>query len=481
MRGLLTTAVATTLLALVGLEAQQPATPKDAAKDGTTELHWAVHRDDVDAVDRIIRAGADVNATNRYGHMPLALAALNGHAIITERLLQAGANPNAPLPGGETLLMTAARTGNPDVVKALLARGADVNATEPTTGQTPLMWAAAESHSASVKALLAAGADVRARSKGNRTAFFFAVRKGDIESVRALIAAGVNVDETLEPELVPSCIDCPELPPGTTFAPRGDTMLVLAIVNGHFELADVLLQNGADPNAAGTRWAPLHALARVRNYEDAQYPAPVPTGRLDSLELARRLIARGADVNARAMTRTAGRPGGDQNYVEFMGATPFFLTAKAADIRFMRVLLGAGADPQTPTFEKTTPLMVAAGIGCVPGQWIEPESDVLQAAKLLVEELGADIQAVNVHGETALHGAAYRGANSVVQYLVDKGAKLDVKDNQGHTPLAVAEGVAKPLAIGGPPAIVMTSPHTVPLLKKLMSEALRHSGGQKPY
>ncbi|SRR5712691_1365534 len=450
---------------------QQGVDPNETEKDGTAALHWAVHNNEAAVVDLLLAGGAQVNAKNRYGMMPLALAVTNGNYAITERLLKAGADFRAQVPGTGTILLTAARIGNPEILKALLSAGADVNDAEPTSGQTALMWAAAEGHEAAVKVLLAAGADIWGRSYDNETPLFFAVRRGDIGSVDALLAAGADINERIDPEDTPNCDLCATFPPGTKISPLGDTMLVVALVNGHFELADFLLNKGADPNAAGTRWSPLHALARVRNYEETQYPAATATGNLDSLALAKRLLDHGANPNARATTMTAKRSNGDQNYVEFKGATPFLLAAKGADLPLMRLLLTAGADFATPTDERTTPLMVAAGIGCVTGQWLEPERDVLQAVKLLVEELKVDVNAINDRGETALHGAVYRGADSVVEYLVDKRAKLDTKDVEGKTPLDIAvDGAHRPINIGGPRIILFRFPdHTAVLLRRLMA------------
>jgi ankyrin repeat protein len=438
--------------------------PNSADPDGTTALHWAVQMDRLDMVEPLISAGAKVNATNRWGVTPLALAVTNGNAPITQALLKAGADPRHAVPATGTPLLTAARSGNPDVIKALLAAGVNPNEAEETSGQTALMWAAANDHPAAVKTLLAAGAEVGKLSPKNETALFFAVRTGDIAMVDALLAAGADVNGRTP-------ADEPKL------SPLGDTMLVTAIVNGHFALADFLLNKGADPNAAGTRWPPLHALVRIRNYEESQYPAPkTAEGDLDSLELARRLLAHGADPSARAATKTARRNPGDMNYTEFKGATPFFLAAKAGDIPMMRLLLAAKADYTTPIDEHTTPLMVAAGVGCVPGQWIDQERDVLAAVKLLVEELKADVNAVNDRHETVLHGAVCRGADLVIQYLVDKGAKLDVKDVEGKTPLDVAlDGIFRGDSIGTPPVIVLKFPeHTQVLIKKLTAE---HSAG----
>jgi len=306
------------------------------------------------------------------------------------------------------------------------------------------------------------------QSKKNETALFFAVRTGDIALVDELLAAGAEVNARTPP-------DEPKL------SPVGDTMLVTAIVNGHFALADHLLNKGADPNAAGTRWPPLHALVRIRNYEESQFPPPkTADSDLDSLELAKHLLAHGADPSAKAVTKTARKNPGDMNYTEFKGATPFFLAAKAADIPMMRLLLSAKADYATPIDEHTTPLMVAAGVGCVPGQWLEPERDVFAAVKILVEELQADVNTVNDRHETALHGAVCRGADSVIQYLVDKGAKLDVKDVEGKTPLDVAlDGIFRGDSIGTPPVIVLKFPeHTQILMKKLTTEHSANSASR---
>jgi ankyrin repeat protein len=442
--------------------------PNSADPDGTTALHWAVQTDRLDLVEALISAGGKVKVTNRWGVTPLALAVTNGNPAITRALLKAGADPRAPVPGTGTPLLTAARSGNPDVIKALLAAGVKADEAEESSGQTALMWAAAEDHPAAVKTLLAAGADVRKMSRKNETALFFAVRTGDIALADALLTAGADVNGRTP-------ADQPKL------SPVGDSMLVTAIVNGHFGLADFLLNKGADPNAAGTRWPPLHALVRIRTYEESQYPPPkTAEGDLDSLELARRLLAYGADPNARAATKTARRNPGDMNYTEFKGATPFFLAAKAGDLPMMRLLLSVKADYAASIDEHTTPLMVAAGVGCVPGQWIEPERDIFEAVKLLVDELKSDVNAVNDRHETALHGAVCRGADSVIQYLVDKGAKLDVKDREGMTPLDEAlNGLFRGDSIGSPPVIVLKFPeHTQILMKKLTAEHAAESGSR---
>ena len=449
---------------------QQHGNANEADLDGTTALHWGVEEQRLDIVQALLEAGADVNARNHLLVTPLAVALTTGDAAITEQLLKSGANPRVPVPEMGTALLAAAYTGNPEVLKALLKAGVDVNEPEPSTKQTALMLAAAAGHEAAVKALLAAGANSRVRSAKDESALFFAVRGGHIGVADALLAAGADVNER-------AAANAGGRKGGgggamNTKVP-GDTMLGVAIVNAHFAMANFLLSKGADPNAAGSNWMPLHALARIRDYEEMQYPPPmIVPGDLDSLELGKSLLAHGADPNARGTEAAVRRPGGDQNYKDLLGATPFFLAAKSGDVSYMRLLVSAKADVTIPEIDHTTPLMVAAGVGCVPGQWIETERDVLAAVKLLVEELSADVNAVNDHKETALHGAVCRGADSVIQYLVDKGARLDIKDEDGQTPLdQVVDGLNRAVSINGPRIIIFHFPeHTVALVKKLTEE-----------
>jgi ankyrin repeat protein len=418
--------------------------------DGTTALHWAVHRDDVEMVDLLLGAGAQVNAANRHGVAPLSLACTNGHAAIVGRLLKAGANVNAPLRGGETPLMTAARTGKADVIRALLAYGADPNAREGARGQTALMWAAAENNAGAIEVLVEAGADLKARTMNaaaaqaprpttgvfsaatgvaapaaargpSFTALLFAVQLGHLEAARALLDAGADANDAL---------------------PDGTSALVLAAMNGHWELGAFLVDRGADVNAAKQGWTALHQIARIRRTNIGFLPPPAGKGNLSSTELAKKLIARGADVNA-VMTRDFRD--GYRNRLNRIGATPFLLAAKSVDTELMRVLLASGADPLKPNADKTTPLMVAAGVdmwnpGEDGGSTPDHEPEALEAVKMLVE-LGNDVNAANDRGETALHGAAYRGAPSIAAYLVEKGATIDARSKQGWTPWTIANGV----------------------------------------
>jgi ankyrin repeat protein len=400
--------------------------------DGTTALHWAAHLSDIDTVKLLIEAGANVDAANRLGVRPLSLACEGGSAEIVERLLEAGADADA-VAGGDTALMTASRTGNVAAIQALLAYGADVNARESWRGQTALMWAAIENNGDAVRALVKGGADPGLRSQGGFTALLFAVRSGRIEAVRALLESGANVNDSM---------------------PDGTSALVLAIINAHYELAAVLADNGADVNADAQGWTPLHQLAWTRRPNGGlANPAAVATGALDSLELARRLLKHGAAPDARLKKdRNLGLD--DRHNLNRIGATPFLLAAKAGDVALMRVLVEHGADPLLPTEDHSTPLMVAAGVGVWNvGESAGTNEEALEAVKLALE-LGGDVTAANDFGYTALHGAAHRGANAIVELLASKGARLDApltKDGParggslawkaGWTPLAIADGV----------------------------------------
>ena len=429
--------------------------------DGTTALHWAAHRDDLVAVDLLISAGADVNATNDYGVTPLFLACTNVSAEVVARLLNAGADSEARTEG-ETALMTAVRTGSIDAVKLLIAHGADLGATELESGQTLLMTAAAEMHPSVVRLLLAEGVDVHARSVVGFTPLTFAVRAGDLESVKLLVAAGASANERL-----PSAQTAGETNAGDddNDTPAGTTALVLAIVNAHYELAEYLLEQGADPNADSEGQTALHALVSTMNWEGLGSPDAELTGAgsLDARDLLAVLLAAGANVNA-VMARAIGNgitTGFSVEPQAMFGVTPLWVAARAGDIRTMRVLAAQGADLHRGTEGGTTPLMVAAGVGFTDGATPGSEADALEAVKHLVER-GADIHHMQgtdpdctprnytggggsrnlpglVCGWTALHGAAVRGADSIVQFLVDQGARLDVQDKAGKTPLQVAE------------------------------------------
>jgi ankyrin repeat protein len=398
--------------------------------DGMSALHWAAQKDDEELARLLIRAGADANATNNYGITPLFLACQNGDSAIVEALLNAGANPNTRQLGQETVLMTAARTGDAKAVQALLAHGADVNARERRR-QTAVMWAAAEGHAEVVEELIKAGADFKTPLDSGFTPFFFAVREGRPAAVDVLLKAGVDVNEAMHPKHRAS-----------RGPQKGMTPLLMAVENGHFELAIHLVRAGADPNDQRAGYTALHNITWVRkpNHGEDEDGAPPPhgSGNLNSLQFVRQIVALGADLNA----RIAKAPGG-KGVLNQTGATPFLLAAHTADIDLLKLFLELGADPSIPTADGVTPLIAAAGVGTLAaGEVAGTEGEVLEVMDWLVK-LGADVNAVDRNGETAMHAAAYKNLPRAVQFLADHGAKIDVwntKDKYGWTPLLIAEG-----------------------------------------
>jgi ankyrin repeat protein len=402
--------------------------------DGMTALHWATYHDDLETAELLLRAGANVKAANRYGVTPLSLACTNGSGAIVERLLAAGADANTTSPGGETALMTAVRVGSVAAVKALVVRGADVNAKDNRRGQTALMWAAAEGHADVAQALVEVGADTNARLASGFTPLLFAVREGRTDVVRVLLKAGVDVNEPIPVNRPPARGYGGRLPPA------GATPLLLAVMNAHYELASYLLDAGADPNAALPGYTVLHAITAVRKPGVGDNdPAPEGSGSMSSIEFVKKLVARGANINAR-MTRRANLSNTRLNEI---GATPFMLSALTADAELLRTLAALGADPSIPNADNSTPLMAAAGLATrSPGEDAGTEGEVLEALQVLID-LGADINAVDNNGETAMHAAAYKNLPRVVRFLASKGATFDVwnqTDRFGWTPLAIAVG-----------------------------------------
>lgn len=429
--------------------------------DGATALHWAAYRDNLALADVLVRAGADVTAQNRHGVRPLTLASVNGNDSLVELLLEAGADANTTTAEGETTLMTAARTGRADAVRALLAHGADVNAVESWRGQTALMWAAAEGHAQVVRLLLGHGADVQARSEKAFTALLFASREGQVDTVIALLEAGANLEETLQvfPRRTAGGVEVDVL------VEPGLNALLLAAGNAHYELAALLLERGADPNAAPRGWTALHQVSWVRKagIAGSNNPAPTGSGEMRSGEFVRRLVEHGADVDARVVRRPpAGITG-----LNMVGGTPFLLASRTADAEYMRLLVELGADPDLSNEDGATPLMVAAGLGTsAPGEDPGTEPDVQEAVRLALE-LGGDINHVDDNGETAMHGAAYKHLPSVVRLLADHGADIEVwnqRNAKGWTPLNIAEGVHRGMNI-------LSSPPTAEAIREIMLEA----------
>lgn len=411
--------------------------------DGTRALHWAAHRDNIEMAGQLLIAGADVNASNRYGVAALSLAANNGNAEMVRLLLEAGADPNTVMSENETVLMTAARTGVTDVVKLLIDNGADVNATESWRGQTALMWAAGEGNQSVAELLIGSGADLGARSEKGFTSLLFASREGHTELVAALLKLGADINETLPSRAAERTES------GLSSAEQtGLSPLLLATGSAHYQTASLLLDMGADANASPLGWSPLHQLSWVRKAGQAgsNNPAPEGSGSMGSLEFARKLIAHGADVNAK-VTR---RPPVGVSELNMIGGTPFLLAARTADADLMNLLAEHGADPLLPNEDNSTPLMVAAGLGtAAPGEDPGTESEVLEAVEYALS-LGADINAVDNKGNTAMHGAAYKHLPLVVQYLHDHGAEISIwsQENElGYSPLNIAHGIHRGMSI----------------------------------
>ena len=417
--------------------------------DGSTALLWAAHWNDLEMADLLLAAGAAVNAADDHGVTPLERAVENTSLPMVEKLLAAGADPNAARTSGLTPLMVAARTGSRPVVDALLARGAVVNARTAATDGTALMWAVAGSHADAARALLDGGADAGTSTADGFTPLLFAAANGDIPMAEALLAAGVDVNDT---------------------GADGTHALPYAIANGQDEFARFLLRRGADPNGAMGGIHALHAAAanvgtwlgdwsRRHGYGERYRGRNLAPDR--RLGLVQSLLERGADVNARIKMSAMfmsyiGHPtkGAFEGFAtgtgDLRGATPLWVAAYAANsaggggaLDIIRTLLAAGADQHLTTDDGTTPFMVAAGLGRATYTPREPRgvrSESAEAAVRILLEAGADINAANEADFTALHGAAYRGLNEVIEYLVAQGAEIDARDFRGRTPYRIAEG-----------------------------------------
>ncbi|PWT83835.1 MAG: hypothetical protein C5B57_06135 [Blastocatellia bacterium] len=438
--------------------------------DGMTPLHWAAHWNDPETVNLLLRRGANARAANRYGVTPLHEACTVSNAPMMEALLKAGADPNAGFGAGETPLMTAARTGSVEAVKVLLAFGANVNAREEWRGQTALMWAAAENHAAVVKLLIELHADVNARSllyefpeltggnggiihdrpMGGLTPLFFAARQGALESAAALIDGGANLN--------------------LTEAQYGFTPMQTAIFNGHYDLVALFLDSGASPDDGS-----LYTAIEMRNlatYSNRPNP-PDSDRRLNSLDAVKLLLEWGADPNQVYSKKIPPRQAQGDIIVP-PGATPLYRAIKSTDLTAIRLLIDKGANPSIATKDGSTPLMVAAGLGARRGgdeDVVEKagRADPVDAARLFVEA-GADVNAVNDAGNTAMHNAAQTGANRMVEFLAHHGARFDVKNKQGKTPLDVARGASTgaPAAMRQPSAEGAVRETTAELIRKLM-------------
>ena len=455
--------------------------------DGTPALHWFVRVDDLETASFLVEAGADATQANRYGVTPLYLAAANGNAETMEMLLDAGADPNAVDPTGETVLMTAVRVGKVDAVRLLLDRGAALDARDPTYEQTALMFAVRGGHTEVVQLLIDRGADpgvttrvgntprwvlpnsvpgfsfgvgivrgglpergVRDPIPGGLSPLHYAARDNRVESARILLAAGADIEQR---------------------DPNDITPLLMAIGNNQLETARFLIEAGADVNVSD--WygrTPLWQAVEVRNMDFDNASLVNGVDREPVLELILTLLESGADPNSRSreampIRKHMLRITGTLAWVDFVGQTPFITASLSGDLDVMRLLLEHGADPHIATVEGTTALMAAAGVNWVVDQTSDEGPEALLEAVKLCHELGMDLNAANSMGITAVMGAANRGSNAIIEYLVANGASLDAADQLGRTPLDCAGGVFLATHAAVP------KPESMALIERLMAES----------
>jgi ankyrin repeat protein len=454
-------------------------------EDGTTALLWTIRSGDVATARLLIGAGAKATLANRLGVTPMALATANGDAAMMALLISAGADINAVDIAGDTLLMAAARTGVAAAVQLLLDKGAEVDA-RSSSQQTALMIAVRENHPGVVQQLLARGAAVDVKTPagntpnftlpnsvagfghgvgivrgglpprgsrgpitGGMTPLLYAARDGRLPIVRDLLAKGAEINQT---------------------DPNGITPLLSAITNNHPDVGRFLIDKGADIKPADW-WGrtALWAAIETRNMDLDNATFDNGVDRAPFLDLIHVLLEKGADPNVRMkevppVRRAFLRVTGSLSWVDFTGQTPFLTAALAGDVAVMRLLLKHGADPKIPTFDGTTALMAAAGVNWVFDQTFDEGPAALLEAVKLCHELGLDVNAINSMGLTAVHGAANRGSDDIIRFLAEKGARLDVKDKEGRSPMTWAEGVFLATHPAKP------KPTSIALLKELLAK-----------
>lgn len=438
--------------------------------DGTTALHWAVYNNDAVLVDRLLAAGANPNARNDYNSTPLAEAAVVGNPTVIGKLLKAGADVEAANADGQTALMVVARSSNLEAAQLLLKAGAQVNAREAWRGQTALMWAAAQSQPEMVRLLIKHGADVNARSRlthferqvtaeprmqqrppGGFTPLLYAARSGCLACARELVRGGADIN---------------------TPDPEGITPLIMADLNFSFDVAAFLVKEGAQLNVWDT-WgrSPLYAVVDMNTVPTGGRADRPSSDATSGTELVKMMLEHGANPNLQLKLVPPLRSLRDDRGPDAVlqpGTTPLARAAKGGDVEVVRLLLAHGANPALPTVQGVTPMMMAAGTGYAErdsrGRY-QTEDEARQVIQLLLDA-GADINARANDGSTALHGAASRGRNALVNLLMAHDADPTIKDTRGRTAADVAAGVS---AGGFGPA---PSPHpdTAALLKKLTAD-----------
>lgn len=450
--------------------------------DGTTALHWAVRNNDLQAVDRLIRAGAKVNAANRYGITPIYLACQNGSAEAVSRLLKAGVSANATGNYGETALMTCSRTGNAEAVKVLIEAGASVDALESWHGETALMWAAAEHHPAVMETLIEAGADLNARSTvvtwerqktleprdkwlppGGQTPLHFAAREGCLECVKVLVQHHADIN----------AID-----------PQGISVLVSAIINGHYDVAGFLIDSGIDLTIADeTGQTALYAAADMHTMPVSNRPSPKELdNRLTSFDIVKMLVDHGAPLDAQQRAMRAYRSKLDRGGETVLGAgtTPLLRAAKSADTPVIKLLIDKGANAKLATRAGVTAIMMATGVGTREEDTTgrnKTQKDIVETIRLL-QQAGVDVNAQDSQGRTAAHGAAMWGYTDVIKFLAQNGAKLDLADKRGLTPLDAAMGLAGGLGFDGKSGAVREE--TANALKEILGDKAVFDPNKKP-
>jgi ankyrin repeat protein len=446
------------------LEMIQSGADVNAAQgDGTTPLHWAVYQLDTELTEALLERGAEPDAVNRYGSSPLAEAVKTANAELVGMLLDAGADAEASNRDGQTALMLAARAGSADVTELLIRHGANVNARESWRGQTALMWAADARAPDVTKLLVEHGADVEARAiandwpsqitsepraqyrpTGGLTPLLYAARAGCTGCARAILDGGADVNRP---------------------NPDGVTPLMIALDNYAFDTAALLLDRGANPGTWDW-WGrtPLYVAVDVNTYTP-RWPLSTPPSEASAIDIVRRLLDAGVDANPQLDMHRPARGGNEARFIDdtlTTGATPLLRAAITHDVDAMKSLIEHGARIDLPNVMGVTPLMGAAGMGVSPRDRRRDLGDDAQDRAMATLDLllaaGADINArvTDIHsrtariarissmtereGQTALYGAIKFGWTRVVEYLIEHGAKVDIVDALGKSPLDAATG-----------------------------------------
>ena len=320
----------------------------------------------------------------------------------------------------------------------LLDKGADIDATDKMSGTTALLWAAEQDHPEVVKLLIARGAKVNVETTGPAaddsgiTALILATREGGLESMKVLLDAGAPIDHQ---------------------AANGDTALIVAAMSGNAEMIHFLVERGANPSVANKKgWTPLYLTVKARTMETGSMPNPAidPDGLFNAIQF---MLERGADVNARIGVKTEVRSHLTPTWLPEAGATAFLRAAYGADLAVIKLLLAHGADPNIPTADNTTALMALSGVGYFEGfsHDFGTEEESLEAMKILIDH-GANVNAVNNSGLSALHGAAHKNFVKGIEYLAANGADFMARSHfksqydgrsvtAGYIPLDWAAGV----------------------------------------